>query len=715
MSDIKISSRVKRIIEILCDADGSITVKSISNKLSVSSRTILREIEDVEKWILSNGLVLNKKPRVGLSIEGTIDEKAELKNLLNFESVEKVFLPKERQSLILNELLQQNEPVKLFYFTTMFKVSEGTISNDLDKVEKKLKSYDLQLIRKPGLGVFVKGSENAFRKAMIALLYEYLDKKQILEIINEKVTINNTKDNESYLNQTRNRLLKLIDKETILKLEQIVSEAENNIEYKLADSSYVGLLVHLALAIKRIKNNENITMQKEVLDELKLSEEYIISESITDRISKAFEIDIPESEIGYVTMHLKGSKIRDVAQRKDDLTIGNFQLIKMANKIIKIAEKETGYSLKNNKNLLLGLVTHLQPTITRLKMDMEIRNPLLHSIKEKYLEYFEISKKSVSFLEDYFKKEIPESEIGFITMHLGAAIEKAKTISKKKYNVLVSCTSGIGSSKMLATRLDQEFKNIKIVDVVSTIEIDELFIRQNDIDFIISTVDFSNCCIPVIVVTPLLVEKDIEKINDYIFSLGIILDDDKKDNVKVNTVSKNYEFGKVTLRDKAFSLMIYSKSIVEIIDNYFYAELKNIDNIEALISEISLLVCKNKDKAQSIEKDILKREKSGSTILRDKGLILIHCKTDGLENLKLGVVRLERPITRKNEEIKIALIMLAPNKADKEVLEVISEISKSLVVKEHFVDVIARSSKEEIIFAIEVILNKFLLDRTLEN
>ena len=84
--------------------------------------------------------------------------------------------------MIISELLEKKEPTKLFYFSSIFKVSEGTISHDLDKVEKWIKKYRLDLVRKPGLGVYLTGNEKTFRKAMINLMYENLDENQILNI-----------------------------------------------------------------------------------------------------------------------------------------------------------------------------------------------------------------------------------------------------------------------------------------------------------------------------------------------------------------------------------------------------------------------------------------------------------------------------------------------------------------------------------------------------
>ena len=135
MVDLLITSRIKQILEIICNASDSITTKKISKRLGVSTRTILREMPTVEKWLKDNDFELVKKPRVGIKLVATLEDKKRLKSLLDNELVEKTFTPEERQSLIISELLERKEPTKLFYFSSLFKVSEGTISHDLDKVE----------------------------------------------------------------------------------------------------------------------------------------------------------------------------------------------------------------------------------------------------------------------------------------------------------------------------------------------------------------------------------------------------------------------------------------------------------------------------------------------------------------------------------------------------------------------------------------------------
>ncbi|MCG8485352.1 MAG: transcription antiterminator, partial [Clostridia bacterium] len=569
MVELLITSRIKQILEMICDASDSITVKKIAKKLGVSTRTILREMPTVEKWLENNDFRLIKKPRIGIKLIATLEDRKRLKRLLDSEWIEKIYTPEERQLLILSELLERKEPTKFFYFSHLLKVSEGTISHDLDKVEDWGNRYKLTLIRKPGLGVYLTGDEEDFRRATINLLYEHFDETQMLHIMKHNLTTQGKAKDSIEIN-TRNKLMNLIDREIIKVIETIIHKVEGDLEYTLTDSSYAGLIVHIALAIQRIKNNENIKMNEDILSELINSEEYKIAEKIVDQISESIGIEIPNDEIGYITMHLKGSKMRNGANKNDfkdidEFIIDNFELTRLVNKMIKIAESESGYALQHNENLLVGLVSHLRPTINRLKMNLDIRNPLLSKIKEMYPEIFEISKKSAEVINERFNFSMPEAEIGFIAMHIGAAIEKNmldQSIANRIFHVIVACTSGIGTSKILAARLKKEFEHLKIVDSVSTLQINELWLEENKIDLVISTVYVEKCIIPWVKVNPLLLKEDVIKIQEALEELAI--------NSK-QTFHHNIEL-ELDLKERACALKEYSEGIFEILDSFFFKD-----------------------------------------------------------------------------------------------------------------------------------------------
>jgi len=700
MKGYKINLRIKNILQIICHENDYVTISKIAKKLNISGRTVLREIPEVEKFLKQNGIHLDKKTGVGIKVIGTIEEKRNVINVLNEEKNEIIYSPLERKNIIISELLQNQEPVKLYNFTTTLKVTEATISKDLEKTDEWFKKHSLKLIRKQGLGVYVEGKEGHIRKAMVSLIYENTNENQLLGLIRKNLdnSIVAAKDIEV---SSRNRLLNLIDNETIKKIEILVETMEKEKNYKLVDSAFVGLIVHIALAIERVKKGDKITINGEFLKELKASAEYLIASNLSINISKCFGVYIPEDEIGYITMHIKGSKNYEEKYKLGNKIIGSFELIKLSKEIIKIAEIETGRFLGNNEELLNGLVNHLGTAITRLKMNLDIRNPLLEEIKDNYNDLMRISTKCAQVVEKHIGIKMPESEIAFIAMHLGAAIENSENLIKPIYKVAIACATGMGTSRLLATRIENEYDNIQIVDIISTIHIEESFLREKEIDFIISTVNIDNCFKPVIRVNPLLFKEDKVKIAKQI-----------KDLKNIIIPYSNKKIKNIKFKDKLITLNIYSDAIIQILDNFFLKEISEISSIDELIIEASKAINQDAEIEEKLRMALKSREEKGNIVVTGHEIILLHCRTDVVKKLYFGVIKLSRVLECLNgedkiENIKLGIIMLAPEDCSAPQIEVIGYVSKMLIERANFLKYLKNGERAYAVDELNNILKEF--------
>jgi mannitol operon transcriptional antiterminator len=696
---MKISSRTKKILKILLENDDYIVIEKIAEEIGVSSRTILRGLPKVEKWLKKNDFELDKKKGTGIRLECSGTERENIRKLLNIESVENYYTPDERRIIILSELLKSQQPTKLFNFTMLTNVSEATISHDLDEIENWIKEYNLKMVRKPGLGVFVKGKESDIRRASINLLYENLDLQELFNLMQNKFSEENTEKTRE--NLSRSRLLNLIGLETIHVLDSLIQEIEENLEYKMADDSYIALMVHLAIALKRIKKGEKISIKPEVLDDLKKNKEYVIASGLVKSIAKAFSVEIPEAEIGYVTMHLKGSKGRGGIYSDQVSMTEDYKLVSLTRKIIEKAEIELGIYLEDDEQLLVGLVRHLEPTIHRIKLDLDIRNPLLEEIKENYANLFEVSKKCAQILAKEENIEVPESEAAYIAMHLGSAVErKRKPVTK--YRAAVACTSGIGASRLLASRLSSEFSNLEIVGLISTIDIDNQRLENMDVDLIISTVEIPESSLPVVVVNPLLNKNHQRQIKDFILS--------HKAKIKHKT-------NKISLKEKLEIINNYNQRILEVLNNFeIYRDYKY-KGTNDLISFASKKLAEHDSDIKEIENDLKRREELGSTVLEHKNIMLLHCKSAFVQELKFLIIRPETEfeiVNKDNKELKIniVVVMAVPMHRSEQGREVLSEISRLLIENEEFIKSVNSGDKNEIYFELAEYFDRFLQEKS---
>ncbi|WP_139906195.1 BglG family transcription antiterminator [Clostridium thermarum] len=692
MKDVSLDLRVKKILHKMCLEDNYITISEIANALGVSSRTVLRELPSVEKWLNNKGFYLKKKTGVGIKIMGTRSEKNKLINILNDEKGEINYSPEERQVIIISELLKNNEPAKLYNFTRILKVTEGTVSNDLDKVEEWLVKHHIELIRKPGLGVYIKAKEEDIRKAIVDIIFENIGEDRLLALIR-----NNLPQAVSVAGKTeveiRNRLLNLMNVEVIRNLITVVRNLEKNIGYRLADNAYVGIIVHVALVIQRIKKNETIKIDEKFLEDLKKNREYSMARELCEEVADMFNIDIPEEEVSYIAMHIKGSKNYEESHVDGRKVIGNFELVKLSKEVIKIAESETGRFLGHNERLLVGLVNHLGPALSRLKMNMEIRNPLLDEIKTHYSHLYKLGEKCSAPLEKFIGSKMPDSEIAYIAMHLGAAIEGSESVNKHIYRIAIACTSGIGTSRLLATRIEREYENIEITDIVSTLNLEEEWLREKGIDFIVSTVNIAKAPVPVVTVNPLLFEEDKAKIDRQIKNL--------EGSVTLTSLKRK---GKRDLKERLLILNTYSDAIIQILDNFFLITDKKYTNIDEIINEASEIIVSEKEQREKLKEAIKEREEKGGTFITGHGILLLHSRTAAVDRLYFGVVRPDNGISIYNarnekEKLELAVIMVAPENCDKRFIETISFVSRMLLERPDFTKTL-KSKTEEVAFQV---------------
>ena len=184
---MKINERSKFIINKLIQTENYITASEIAEKLQVSNKTVVRQLGSVEKILVQHNLSLERKTGRGMRVIGAPEDKERLLSLI----AEKVntrheYSPAERCNIILSQLLKSQEAIKLIALSQLLNVTDATISNDLDKIEPWIRKMNMNLVRKPGLGVYLEGLEKDIRKAIISHIYENIHEQDILNLLYSK-------------------------------------------------------------------------------------------------------------------------------------------------------------------------------------------------------------------------------------------------------------------------------------------------------------------------------------------------------------------------------------------------------------------------------------------------------------------------------------------------------------------------------------------------
>ncbi|WP_187286573.1 BglG family transcription antiterminator [Thermosediminibacter oceani] len=679
--------REREILKILLE--GPTTTERIASLLGVSRRTVLRGLPELSEKLKSLGINLVKKAGTGVSLEGRKDSMEKLECLIERPSKRVEMTPDERQQLIILSLLEQKGPRKLYTFAREFNVTDATISNDLDKIEEILSRYGIKLLRRPGLGVWIEGHEKNIRALVTELFYENFDEAQLVRLIKDNLRCEII-SGRGVRAQVKDRLLGLIDRNLVEEIEHALKEVVEESGLHLADSAYAGLLVHIALALERLKSGEIITMDEPFLANFKNTKEFDLARRLGSKLEAAFGISIPEGELGYITMHLLGAKLR-MGDNLDELfLLDHRDAAQAAREILKEAGRELKKDLLEDGRVLEDLALHLKPALVRLKLGMEIRNPLLSQIKESYPRLMQVAGRAARLLEKRFGVTVPESEIGYIAMHIGAALEHGG--GAERAGVVLVCPSGIGSARMLASRIKKELPELEVLEVVSALDLEKALEKHPDAEAVISTVPMEVSKAPVLLVSPLLNDDDVEKIRAYF---------------RARRLKERESSGVVTGRGRPEERR---ELVFEILEEFVIEEV-DADNLEELLD---VLVEKIRKKpgitsAGRIKQDLYSREIKAGTAVPGLGLSVLHARTGGVEKPFLGLFRLKKSLKMKNmdgdtEEVKACLVMLLSPRPSPGEIEVMGRISAGLVEDPTLAGVLKSGSGEDVIKALLRIL-----------
>ena len=676
---MNLRERTTAILKMLTEGkSGGQSAAELAEKLGVSTKTVSRELPAVAEALKSYGLNLNKKKGAGYHIDGGAEAQASLREFLG-QVNDRTFSPEERRSIIVSQLLPNQEPVKLFALASLLGVTDGTISNDLDKLEGWFKGHGLKLVRKPGLGVYIEGREQDIRQAIVTYIYENVGEAQLLQLVQANLT-----EDEQAADKASSYLLELVDKEIIQRLERLIRQTEKGLPEKLSDQAFVGLLVHLALAVQRIRRHEPINLAQEVLQELQQKREFALAKELGEQIAQEFAIEINMAETGYIAMHILGARSRYQPQGMP-ASLDNFHLVRMAKAIMGAAERLSGQKLYRNSALLTGLVNHLGPSISRLKMGMPIRNPLLGEMNQEYPELMQLAAGAVKEIEQELEVVFPEEEIAYIAMHLGAALNDTQKLKKLERRVIVACPTGMGTSRLLASRLRQMYDNLIVHDMVSTLQLTPEYFAAHEADFIIATVPIRHMPLPVVVVSALLSPEDQEKIDALLDnSAGSVAEKQPKGTKRLPFVE--------ALR----ILSAYEQSILTLLDGFFFTEDAESMTVQGVAQLAGRQISEEKAAAAAIARDLLAREDKGSTAVSGNHLILLHCRSNHVRSIHFGIVHMGEFFfypAEPTERIRTAAVMVAPKECSPYELETIGYISAILLERWGFIEVLHEGNK----------------------
>lgn len=416
----------------------------------------------------------------------------------------------DRVHYIVKEMLnlskENDNAVKLEDLADSMYISVSTVKNDLKEVKKILQKHNLNIGTKHKQGIFIVAQEEDIIKCIIDLCNKKDNELIINDFLSAKV-----KDNVFSIKKS------LLD---MLKIEKII----------LTDIEFKNILNKILINLSRNKYKDNLNYENQ-----------------------------------YIKQYLSNYKEkRNAILNNDENKNIIIDSIKEFTQNLKVA---TSIDISNDKVFEECLYNHINNLYKRYKLDINQQTINSNDIKIKYPFAFELAKIAKKTIQRNLKMEICEDEVSNIALHVGGALERAsKNNEKKILKTIIVCTSGIGTSMLIKSKLESIFKEkLEILKIIPSYLVD--YINAIDVDFVISTIPLNLDNIPVINVSPMLNEKEIKLIEKYIETEKVYMDIEVK-----NLLQPDLFFIDLKMNTKEEVINFMADKLIE--NNYIDSEMK---------------------------------------------------------------------------------------------------------------------------------------------
>jgi mannitol operon transcriptional antiterminator len=689
-----LSAHEVELIGALLRHPEGLTVADLADRLGVSARTVHRDLQSASEFLGPRDLTLVRRAGRGVRVEGT--NRARDRALEDLRDVASAALsPEERRVYLLRRLLGSDEPIKLRALASGLKVSVGTVSRDLDGVEDWLADLGLSLLRKPGYGVEVVGTEADLRQAVGRLILENLDEAALLP--RPKSSASDRPPAGLAENRISDRLLGIVDEDRLRTVEILVGEAVERLPYAIADSAFVNLSIHVALMVERLLQGAKVAMGDDILQRLHNTVEYDHARVLAGAIAETFRVEVPEEEVAYITMHLRGTKLSQDDALERYLETSDLELASRTKALIHFVGEQTGVTLAGDSSLYTGLLAHVERAIHRLREGLTIYNPLLSEIKEDYPALFDLVDRGMKKV--FVDEDIPEEEIGFVAMHFGAALDRGQG----------GFPAGIASARMLASRLEKAFPQIRTIRNTSLFELGR--IEAEEFDLVVSTVPLPIPEGSYVQAPPLLSENDVERIKDH------LREKNPHSPLAERAASESLEIfggGQAKFFQMAEATQIIAELLEEVFVRYHEAGGSVPEAVRRMCDSLAALGVVVE--AERLKDALLSRMERGGIGIPGTTLALFHARGDMVVRPSFSVHEFDEPLTLEGMDgammrVRRSLLMVAPLELSPIALEAISEISLAMVERPAEREVFEEGSEARIVADLDGIFARYLQNK----
>ena len=607
----------------------------------------------------------------------------------------------EREKLILQVLLKNNEQLSIKEIAKATKIKERTLYREIKNLESSLQALDIDLIKEKSK-YYLSGNIESLDSAQFETSFEdyaysaetrlnlilcfiILNEDTSIKDISEKLMLSyNTvasivptiekilEDYKLSLVRKKGQGIEIVGKEIdrrILLISLLCNEISDeefftrlNGRESLSSNPFMKFL-NFDLLTQIFYNNKNLEIFNVYTDSsikkilislnivfLRLSyeteskekytqDEYRYIIDLLEATKKSVEFDITDSIINFLIKILKTCRLIEQLSYFNDKY--SYTLVYKINLLIKYVSEKMNVDFTQDTNLSGGLIAHVESAIKRYQMKLTEENDELQEfVLKNYNELYLIIKSELLVVFDEIN--FNSTELSYIVIHFASSYEQ---IYRKNFvRALVICASGIGSSKILGSQIRKNIPEIKNLEYTIPSKVNSNFV-------------------------------------------------------------KNYF-------DKAINVEELMRASKEILDNIRYIEIDNSSDERLTLRNVfdeSGLEIKNKDE---IVESLIERHEKSSVVIPGTNLALFHTLNDTIDQPFIIISNHNNPskmvnVTGEEEEVTVFFTMVSPD--NQSYTELLGQISIAILNDEVLNSALHSKNSDFIVTKIDLILKDYIL------
>ena len=657
------SPRQIQILFLLLESDKPINSNELAQALKTSRRTIFREMNHVDKELKKYHLTLERKGQQGFLLDGTEEDRQYLMDAIQNSDRFDPRNREKRQQILLKTLFQEDDLQKIYYYADLLQVSEGTISNDLEVIDRWLANYKVRLNRKAGYGVNLSYQEKDFRRALMGYEISYQD--------------------EIYESHTHREVI-----------EKYCMEHGKDILESLTRDGRTAFLHYMTISVLRMISGHYVAEEGD-RPEIHNESYYRFLKELLGTMSEQYGIRPGKEDLYQSYLFLSGCKRQQADHVTEKITLDGreIDLRVLVYEMINSYDSSLAYILKEDEDFIGGLMSHLGATLICLQEGRRVENQMLEKEREQYPDIFAKAQKASKRLEEILGYVIPEEETGLLAIHFGGALYRLRSVIPKKrvVRIAVVCSGGIGISAFMSTKLKHHFE-----DKIEVVTKREDNLADVDSDFLISPYPIKTD-LDCLVADPLLGREDMEKIT---WKVDMYALQEKKETVRPISVP----IGISQIRNILWE-------IDSVLDHFQFIRIPESVTFDEAERIIAGMVADRTESILPIYQAFALREAKSTQVIEDYGIVFLHAKTGEVKNSRFMVVLSEEEqFTDPYFKGANGIVVMLMAEEDQGINPSLSYISQAIFEEEEFLKDILAMREDKVREKIQILLETYLND-----